>query len=43
LGKSKTAAANYKDGYEATVAVIKANEAILKKQKIVFQKEWFEI
>jgi len=43
LDKSKTAAANYKDGYEATVAVIKANEAILKKQKIVFQKEWFEI
>ncbi len=38
-----TAAAGYKEGFEATVAAIKANEAIVQGQKIVLKKEWFEI
>ena len=42
LVKSRLPAADYDDGYEATVIAIKANEAILKGQKIAFQKEWFE-
>jgi len=36
-------AASLQEGFEATVTVIKANEAILKGQKLVFQKDWFEI
>ena len=32
-----------KDGFEAAIIAIKANEAILKNQKIAFQKEWFEL
>jgi hypothetical protein len=43
LDKGKMPAASYQDGYAATVTVIKANEAILKSQRITFQKEWFEI
>lgn len=36
-------AANWQDGLEATVVVLTANEAAVKKQRIEFQKEWFEI
>ncbi len=36
-------AAGWKEGLESTIAVIKANEAILKKQRIVFEKEWFDV
>jgi len=36
-------AANWQDGLEATVMAIKANEAAVTKQKITFEKEWFEI
>jgi predicted dehydrogenase len=36
-------AATWQDGLEATVLAIKANEAVVKKQKITFEKEWFEI
>ena len=36
-------AAGWKEGLESTIAVIKANEAILKGQRIVFQKEWFDV
>lgn len=36
-------AASWKDGYEATVAVIKANEAITKKQRVVLGKPAFEL
>ena len=45
LGKSRRSAAGYQDGFEATVLVIKANEAIRKGQgqRIVMQNEWFEI
>jgi len=35
--------AGFKDGFEAAVTTIKANEAILKGQKITFEKEWFQI
>ena len=38
-----TAAAGYKEGFEATVAALKANEAVVQGQKIVLKKEWFEI
>lgn len=43
LAKSKAPAATYKDGYEATVISIKANEAVAKKGVVKFQPEWFEI
>jgi predicted dehydrogenase len=36
-------AAGYKEGYEATVTVIKANEAVLKGQKVALSKELFEL
>jgi predicted dehydrogenase len=36
-------AANWQDGLEATVMAIIANQAALKKQKITFEKEWFEL
>lgn len=36
-------AAGYKEGYDAAVIAIKANEAVMKKEKIVFKKEWFEL
>jgi len=36
-------AAGWKEALESTVAVLKANEAIVKGQKITFQKEWFEL
>ncbi|MCI0746745.1 MAG: Gfo/Idh/MocA family oxidoreductase [Verrucomicrobia subdivision 3 bacterium] len=35
--------ATWMDGYGATVVAIKANEAVVKGQKITFQKEWFEL
>ena len=35
--------AGFKEGFEAAVTAIKANEAILKGQKVTFQKAWFEI
>jgi predicted dehydrogenase len=43
LSKSKLPAAGWQEGFEATVTAIKANEAILKGQKIAMQAEWFEI
>ena len=41
--KAKAASAGYKEGYEAAVCAIKANEAVVKSQKIVFAKEWFAL
>ncbi|EEF57320.1 Gfo/Idh/MocA family protein [Pedosphaera parvula] len=43
LSKSRKPAAGYQEGFEATMAVIKANEAITKGQKIEFGKDWFQI
>ena len=36
-------AAGYKEGFEATVMAIRANEAILKGEKIAFEKDWFSL
>jgi predicted dehydrogenase len=36
-------AANWRDGLEATVVALTANQAAVEKKKIVFQNEWFEI
>ena len=41
--KNKMHAAGYRQGLEATVSAIKANEAILKGERVKFQKEWFEL
>jgi hypothetical protein len=43
VAKARLAAAGYKEGLVATVSAIKANEAIMHGQKIVLQKEWFQI
>jgi predicted dehydrogenase len=36
-------AANYKDGHNATVLAIKANEAVTRGERIELKKEWFEL
>jgi hypothetical protein len=36
-------AATWQDGLDATVLAIMANQAAIKKQKITFEKDWFEI
>jgi predicted dehydrogenase len=41
--KTKLRAPGYKEGLEATICAIKANEAMLKGEKIRFQKSWFEV
>jgi len=41
--KNRQPAADYTDGYVATVAAIKANEALLKGQPVVFTKELMEL
>jgi hypothetical protein len=38
-----TQTAGWKEGLEATVTVIKANEAITHRKRIEYQKEWFEL
>ncbi|MDB6109651.1 MAG: hypothetical protein JWR69_1401, partial [Pedosphaera sp.] len=43
LSKSKLPAAGWQEGYQATVTAIKANEAIVKGQKLTLQNEWFEV
>ena len=43
LSKSRRAAAGYQEGFEATMTAIKANEAVVAKQRIEMRKEWFEI
>jgi len=37
------AAATYLEGFQSAVTAIKANEAILSGQRIVFKPEWFEL
>lgn len=41
--KHNAPAAGYADGFEATVVAIKANEAILARQRLTFEKGWFEV
>jgi hypothetical protein len=36
-------AATWQEGLDATVMAIIANQAAINKQKIVFEKEWFEL
>jgi predicted dehydrogenase len=43
LGKARKPAAGYEEGYAATVMAIKANEAIIKGQKLAIEKELFGI
>lgn len=43
LAKSRKPAATWKEGYESAIIAIKTNEAVLKKQRIAFAKEWFEV
>ncbi len=43
LAKNRQPAAGWLEGFEATVMAVKANEAIIKGQKIVFQNDWFEV
>lgn len=43
LGKKREPAADLLDGYQATVAAIKTNEAIVKGEPVVFSREWFEL
>ena len=42
LKKSRLPAAGWPEAYEATVTAIKVNEAIAKRQKLFFAKEWYE-
>ena len=36
-------AANWRDGLDATILAIKANEAVLRQQKITVENEWFDL
>jgi len=39
----KRPAAGYLEGFQNTVTAIKANEAILTKQRIVLKPEWYDL
>lgn len=43
INERKPPSSGYVAGYEATIAAIKANEAIAQNRKVSFQKEWFEL
>ena len=43
MAKTRLPAASWKEGYDSAIVAIKANEAITKKQRILFSKEWFEV
>ncbi|MEI7728178.1 MAG: Gfo/Idh/MocA family oxidoreductase [Verrucomicrobiota bacterium] len=43
LKKVRLPAAGWQEAYEATVMVIKANEATIKGERITYSKEWFEV
>lgn len=43
LDKNRLPFATAKDGFEATVLVLKANEAIRKRSRLVIQDAWFEV
>ena len=43
IHKTRLPAAGYQEGFESAVVAIKANEAILGKKRIEFQKEWFAL
>jgi predicted dehydrogenase len=43
MAKNRLPAASYKEGYEAAVTAIKANEAVMTRQRVKIEKDWFEI
>lgn len=43
IHESRTPGAGYKEGFEAVVSAVKANEAILESKRIAYEDEWFEI
>ena len=43
LENKRVHAAGFKEAYEATVMVIKANEAVRNRQRIELKPEWFEL
>ncbi|MEW6301863.1 MAG: Gfo/Idh/MocA family oxidoreductase [Verrucomicrobiota bacterium] len=43
INKNKVPAAGFDEGFAATVTAIKVNEAIVKGQKIAFDKQWFAL
>jgi predicted dehydrogenase len=43
IQKNKLPAASYVEGYQAALLAIKANEAVVKKTTVKFEKEWFDI
>ena len=43
IDEKKAPSAGYREGFESVVTAVKANESILSGQKIIYQKEWFEV
>ena len=43
INDKKAPTCGYKEGFEAAVTAIKANQAVVTGQKITFDKAWFEI
>lgn len=43
IGEANLPAAGFKEAFESTVLVIKANEAIQQKKRIELKDEWFEL
>ena len=35
--------AGYKEGFESVVTAVKANEAALQGQRLIFKPEWYEL
>jgi len=43
IEKDRLPAATYLDGFRATILALRANDAIKQRQRLVLQKEWFEV
>jgi predicted dehydrogenase len=43
IQKNKLPAATYMDGLESTIIALKANEAVVKRTTVKFEKDWFVI
>lgn len=43
IQESRAPEAGYQEGFEAAVVAIKANEAVLSRERIVYQDKWFEL
>ncbi len=42
LAKNRQPAATWREGYESAVVALKAHEAVARRQRLVFSKEWFQ-